>query len=391
VRRDFAVEAVPTGKARAFAIAVVIVIVLFGVLLAAKPAHAKTFTVNHTGDAEDSNTGDHVCDVEGFVFACSLRAAIQQADITDGPDIIFNIPAGDPGCDDSGVCTIAPDDPIEPLPRIDGPLTINGYSQPGAKPNSNKGAISNADLKIELDGIMAADDSNGVFVQAKNCVVKGLVINRFEGRGILLGSEATGTKVQGNFIGTDPEGTSALGNLSEGVRITGSDNLVGGSRSGPANVIAFNGGHGVQVSGDASVRNRILRNSILHNDVQGIELGFGGETPNDNKDTDTGPNNLQNKPVLTSAVTGGNSTTIQGTLNSTPNKTFTIQFFSNPPDSSDEGLKFIGQKSVSTNANGNASFSFSPAQKVPDGQFITATATNKKGNASEFSDEELVT
>jgi hypothetical protein len=167
----------------------------------------------------------------------------------------------------------------------------------------------------------------------------------------------------------------------------GSDNFVGGSLPGQANVIAFNGGHGVQVSDDASVRNRILRNSIHHNDAQGIELGFGGETANDNKDT--GPNNLQNKPTLTSAVTGGNSTTIEGTLNSTPNKTFTIQFFSNPPDSGDEGHKYIGAKSVTTNANGNDSLS--PAQAVPDGQFITATATNQGGNTSEFSGDELVT
>src|SRR5918993_3130734 len=100
-------------------------------LVEAKPAHAKTFTVNSTGDAEDSDTGDDVCQVEGFVFGCSLRAAIQQADITDGADTInFNIHPTDPNCDSSGVCTISPD---SELPEIDDRLTINGYSQPGAK------------------------------------------------------------------------------------------------------------------------------------------------------------------------------------------------------------------------------------------------------------------
>jgi hypothetical protein len=41
---------------------------------------------------------------------------------------------------------------------------------------------------------------------------------------------------------------------------------------------------------------------------------------------------------------------------------------------------------VQTDAIGNASFTFVPAQKVPVGQFITATATNNAtGDTSEFS------
>ncbi len=41
---------------------------------------------------------------------------------------------------------------------------------------------------------------------------------------------------------------------------------------------------------------------------------------------DTGPNTLQNFPVITSV----SATRIQGTLNSRPRKTFTVQFFSSP-------------------------------------------------------------
>jgi len=57
-----------------------------------------------------------------------------------------------------------------------------------------------------------------------------------------------------------------------------------------------------------------------------------------------------------------------------------------------EGKKYIGQKSVSTNANGNTgTFSFSPTQVVPEGHTITATATDPDGNASEFSTAKPVT
>jgi len=52
-------------------------------------------------------------------------------------------------------------------------------------------------------------------------------------------------------------------------------------------------------------------------------------TPNDLCDGDTGANNLQDFPVLTSLSSSAGNTTIQGTLNSSPNTTFTIEFFSN--------------------------------------------------------------
>ena len=64
---------------------------------------------------------------------------------------------------------------------------------------------------------------------------------------------AAGNVVQGNFIGTDGTGAVALGNSSHGVFIgtalfnQASDNTIGGTASGAANTIAFNGGDGVSV------------------------------------------------------------------------------------------------------------------------------------------------
>ena len=48
--------------------------------------------------------------------------------------------------------------------------------------------------------------------------------------------------------------------------------------------------------------NAIRGNSIASNGGGGIDLGNNGVTSNDSGDTDSGANNLQNFPILTSAV-----------------------------------------------------------------------------------------
>ena len=117
-------------------------------------------------------------------------------------------------------------------------------------------------------------------------------------------------------------------------------------------------------------------------------------TANDPKDPDTGPNGLQNFPVITSA----SATRIEGRLNSRPGRTFTIQFFSNPPPvfltGFGEGATFLGEKTVTTNREGRVSFAFDTS--VNTGEVVTATATirlgtpRRPGNTSEFSAARLV-
>ena len=88
-------------------------------------------------------------------------------------------------------------------------------------------------------------------------------------------------------------------------------------------------------------------------------------------------------------MTSGGETTIQAKLNSTPNDGFLIEFFSNP--SGNEGQKLIDETTVSTNSNGNVTFSVTPSQAVPVGQTVTATALEVVGgNSSEFSAPRVV-
>ena len=58
--------------------------------------------------------------------------------------------------------------------------------------------------------------------------------------------------------------------------------------------------------------------------------GFVGVTANDTGDGDAGTNNLQNFPVLATARTNGsNQLLVTGTLNSTANSYYRIEFFAN--------------------------------------------------------------
>ena len=240
---------------------------------------------------------------------------------------------------------------------------------------------------MELDGSGAGADASGLVISAgANSKIKGLVIGRFARDGILIHGGQGGHVIEGNYIGTDAAGNADLGNSGNGVLLDGfcgtvSDNTIGGTTLEEGNVVAFNSLAGVAVEarpcsnpqfGSSAFGNRVLSNSIFSNEGLGIDLGGDGRTPNDRDDGDTGSNNFQNLPVITSATTSPAGTTVEGTLSSAPEQTFTIQFFSIP--SGNEGKTFIGQKRVTTDARGSVSFTFSPARAVRVGHTITTTA-----------------
>ena len=210
--------------------------------------------------------------------------------------------------------------------------------------------------------------------------------------GIQLGglstAAPTGNTIQGNLIGLDAAGTGAVPNAFQGITISGDamNNIIGGTQSGAANKIAFNGGAGISIFFGS--RNSIRGNSIFSNGGLGIDLGGNGVTINDTTDTDTGANLLQNFPLLTSVQSSGGSTTIQGSLKSTPNTTFQIDFYSSTaldPSGNGEGALFFNTTPVTTNGNGDATIDVIFPDALPAGRAITATATDPDGNTSEFS------
>ena len=229
------------------------------------------------------------------------------------------------------------------------------------------------------------------------------IISGNGGAGIFSSEFRTTTrslKIQGNFIGTQGDGLTTLGNDGYGIYVLGPA-MIGGTNSGEGNVIAYNGivpqlgrGAGIvvpsSVSGTGPFGITILGNSIFSNRGLGIDLGGvfdsagDGVTPNDLGDTDTGPNGLQNFPVLTSTRTTPSGMNVVGTLNSLPNATYRLEFFGNTaldPTLYGEGRTYLGFTNVTTDGNGNVAFD----APIAAGGIVTSTATDAAGNTSEFS------
>jgi hypothetical protein len=271
---------------------------------------------------------------------------------------------------------------------IEYPESTGNYVQGNLIGTDVGGTIGLGNKQAEGILIYNAPDNQigGVAVAARN------VISANKIGIIIFGATATGNKVLGNYIGTKADGTSPLGNDSAGVYITSAfNNTIGGMTPDAGNVIAFNKPYGVFIG--SGTGNGIRLNSIFENDTYGIDLDPFGITANDLNDPDSGPNKRQNFPLLTSVTISGNSTVIQGTLNTTPQTDVRVEFFSNPdcdPSGFGEGKTYIGGKTMTTDANGDVSFTATLPLAIAD-PFVTATTTNSTSkNTSEFSPCALV-
>jgi parallel beta-helix repeat protein len=389
----------------------------------ATATNTPTATVTNTPDpcaCIVTNTNDN--------GAGSLRQAIIDANTCPGTNTItFNIAGAGPHVIQ----------PLTGLPDITAPVFIDGATQPGY-----------AGMPIiVLNGTLAGDVSGlTLFGSGSNgSTIRGLVVQQFTRHGILLngssnnfiqgnflGTDVTGTLdygnsaagirlafgssnnlisgnlisgnsddgivirgsssnnvVQGNYIGTDITGTANIGNSRYGVHTVAgaTNNTIGGTSAGAGNIIAFNNQKGVLL--EDGVNSPILGNTIHSNGSLGIDLILNGVTANDGAgDADTGPNNLQNYPEITSATTTGSQVTIIGSLTSAINTTYRLEFFANStadPSGHGEGQRYLGASSITTDASGVANLNATLSANVAVSESISATATDPNGNTSEFS------
>ena len=204
----------------------------------------------------------------------SLRQAILNSNAAPpGPNTItFNITG-------AGVHTIVP---LTQLPTITVPVTIDGYSQPGSMPNTSANA-DNAVLQIEINGA-SAGASVGLLITAGNSTIRGLVVNRFGNVGIESHtSTAVGNIIEGNFIGTDPPGTTALGNGGSVVNAGGvfiangaNNNTVGGTAAASRNLISGNANDGIQFFSGGGANPNPFNNTVQGNLIGTTASGVAG-------------------------------------------------------------------------------------------------------------------
>jgi hypothetical protein len=161
--------------------------------------------------------------------------------------------------------------PLTELPPLTEPVLIDGYTAPGAVPNTNPiTAGNNATITVELIGpgaglLIATEPINGLDVQASNCEIRGLCINNFArvtnggatyGAGILVESTADGTDINGNFIGSDTTGLISFPNATA-INVQGTNTTIGGSGDNTARNLLS--GHYLGGSGGAARINGVIR------------------------------------------------------------------------------------------------------------------------------------
>jgi hypothetical protein len=244
--------------------------------------HAATFIVSNTNDSG----------------AGSFREALNNANANVGPDTItFAIPG-------SGVHTIAA---ASFWPTITDPVTIDGYSQPGASVGTNAFPLPiNAVPQIELTGIQ---NQLNIANTAGGTVIRGLITS---GTGDTIIVNASNVVIQGNFIGTNAAGTARASISGFGIRHNVGDNLtIGGPNAADRNLIAGGGQGGIIIGFSPVSTGHLIQGNFIGTDVTGT-ISMGGIT------NPVGLDNVNNAQVLNNLISGNPGGGLD-TINVTPN------------------------------------------------------------------------
>jgi hypothetical protein len=122
--------------------------------------------------------------------AGSLRQAILDSNASVGVADTIAFAIG------TGPQTIAP---TSALPNVTDPVVIDGTTQPGFAGSP----------VVELTGLSAGANANGLRVTGGGTTIRGLVVNGFSAQQVVL-EDSGGNLVAGNYIGTDLAGTAAV-------------------------------------------------------------------------------------------------------------------------------------------------------------------------------------
>jgi hypothetical protein len=250
-------------------------------MLASCIASAATFTVINTNDSG----------------AGSLRDALTAANTNAGPDTIqFAIPG-------AGVHVI---NVASFLPTIEDPVTIDGYTQPGAAVGTNAfPAPLNPVLQVQISGLQAQLVVNA---GGAGTVIRGLVLNQsFEP----IRVNANNVTITGNFIGTDATGATANGGSGFGIRHSSGNTLrVGGPSPADRNLIADMSQGGVILDVFSGSTGHLIQGNFIGTNRTG--------TASLAQVSAVGMSNTNNAQVLNNLISGNPGGGLD-TLNAVPN------------------------------------------------------------------------
>lgn len=264
---------------RAVVVGALVSIVAAGASSPVGAVEPTTFVVNSTGDAADAALGNGVCATSTGV--CTLRAALGEA--KEGPNnfpVRIHFGISGPGVRVIDVGSILPEIVVD-----DPPITIDGYTQPGARPNTDP-LISNAAIRIHLRGTTESSGNPLMRISGSDNVIRGLAMTRAFNKIHLRGAGCTNNVIAGNFIGTDPTGTygaSTRTTYANGIQITGGchHNWIGLPTMEGRNVVSGNAGHGIALYYLGTNENLVMNNIVglspagtsqIPNRVEGIDV-----------------------------------------------------------------------------------------------------------------------
>ncbi len=301
--------------------------------------------------------------------------------------------------------------------------------------NANGMSITNSWIGLDSAGVKKPNFTGLVVVKGTGTYSDN-VVSGSTGTGMNFSGTTTGNTISNNIIGLDPTATLSAGNgigidLAFGthtvssnriaanntgvaIRFVSNSNIVtsniiksnfsgGGltiassSNTITTNVIGENSGAGVYIYQETGMgygtMNTVLGNKIFDNGLN-IELidpsgPYSGLDPNDALDVDTGSNEHQNHPVLSTADNIAGQLNVVGVLDSAPSTTYTLEFFGSANPYSPVGTSVLGSMTVTTDAAGHASYTFLSAPRQ-HGSKVVATATDPLGNTSEYSLQAIV-
>lgn len=236
--------------------------VLFGLVCFSTPLVADTFTVINT---DSSGPG-------------SLAQAVGDANAhwEEGPQTVaFAIPG-------SGVHIIDLSNRTIPVASF---ITIDGYTQPGASPNTLS-VGNNAVILIQLDGGGPGVISQGqLALYGGDCIIRGLSFTGFHGPNLINPNPNYAAirfasnllelnrriRIEGNFIGLEPDGVTLRGNEFGIYTFFGNENLIGGITPAARNVISGNG------TGLSSMGLQTIIGNYFGTNASGLGQGYGND------------------------------------------------------------------------------------------------------------------